>query len=185
MGNPHLTFKNLQSGQPETIVQCDLTQESWGFCFSVDSELKAYQTAYIYRHHPYGVNIEFAPGVRKWIVTVFNSEAHVIGIDGAKTTTLTFPMAQRPLDKDEGSIHMPKAKGHSATVSHGDQITMEISDSNNEPVLGVAIEIESDSPRVVVDTGQGSPAVIIRRNKDELVVDTGDREPAILKLVEG
>ena len=57
-------------------------QVDWGFHFFVASELDAYRAAYLYRNTPNGVKVEFAKGV--WMVTVFNSRAKAMGIDGAK-----------------------------------------------------------------------------------------------------
>jgi len=56
----------------EAIKCMDLEVLGWGFHFFVESESKAYKAAYAYRHHTGKVKVEFAEGVQRWIVTVFD-----------------------------------------------------------------------------------------------------------------
>jgi hypothetical protein len=79
-----LITKNRRTKKAETIIQRELTLVDWGFHFFVDSEIEAYKAAYVYRHSPHGVKVEFAAGVQQWMVTVFNSTAVNSGIDGAR-----------------------------------------------------------------------------------------------------
>lgn len=79
-----LHTKNKRTGQHEAIAQHNLESVDWGFCFLVDTELGAFKAAYLYRHNPHGVDVNWAPGAQKWSVTVFNARAKEIGIDGAK-----------------------------------------------------------------------------------------------------
>ena len=78
--NIPLPTKNKKTGKPETIIGYDLEKLGWGFHFFVASELNALKAAYIYRHNPYGVRVEFAQGVQRWMVTVFNEFAASIGL---------------------------------------------------------------------------------------------------------
>jgi hypothetical protein len=64
--------KNKQTGKSETIAMQNLTKNDWGFCFFVDTELEAFKAAYEYRNNPHGCRVEFAGGVKMWMVTVFN-----------------------------------------------------------------------------------------------------------------
>jgi hypothetical protein len=82
--NDTITTKNKMTGEKETINQYDIEIVGWGFHFFVDSELDAFKAAYQYRNAPHGVIVEFAGGVQKWMVTVFNETAKASGIDGAK-----------------------------------------------------------------------------------------------------
>ena len=84
MRHDFLTIKNTQTGQIETIRQCEITQKDWGFSFFVDSELEAYKAAYAYRNSPHGVEVVFAGGAQKWMVTVFNQLAKQIGLSAAR-----------------------------------------------------------------------------------------------------
>lgn len=79
-----ITTKNKKTGKKETINQYNLEVLDWGFHFFVDDEISAYKAAYAYRNSPNGVKVEFANGVQKWMVTVFNATAKAAGIDGAK-----------------------------------------------------------------------------------------------------
>lgn len=82
--NDTLTTKNKMTGMRETINQYNIELLDWGFHFFVDSELDAFKAAYQYRNTPHGVRVEFAQGVSKWMVTVFNETAAFAGIDGAR-----------------------------------------------------------------------------------------------------
>lgn len=82
--NDKLTTRNKATGKTETINQYDVEALDWGFRFFVDDELSAFKAAYQYRNSPNGVIVEFAQGVQKWAVTVFNATAKNAGIDGAK-----------------------------------------------------------------------------------------------------
>jgi hypothetical protein len=82
--NDKIITKNKQTGKTETIKQHDLEMVDWGFHFFTDDETSAYKAAYQYRNSPHGVKVEFAGGVRRWMVTVFNATAKAAGIDGAK-----------------------------------------------------------------------------------------------------
>jgi hypothetical protein len=79
-----LYFKNAQTGEAERIRQEDIRQEGWGFEFFVDSEPEAYRAAYLYRNNPHGCKVDYAGGIGKWVVIVFNADAAFMGIDGAK-----------------------------------------------------------------------------------------------------
>lgn len=79
-----LTLKNRHTGAVETIFQQDLEHTDWGFHFFTNNELEAYKAAYLYRNCQHGVIVEFAGGVQKWMVTVFNATAKAAGMDGAK-----------------------------------------------------------------------------------------------------
>lgn len=76
--------RNKETNAPETIVQSMLTKTDWGFRFFVKGELEAFKAAYHYRDSPHGVKVEFAHGVKRWMVTVFNETAKRAGISGAK-----------------------------------------------------------------------------------------------------
>ena len=78
-----LTFKNRESGKMQSIIQHDLEFVNWGFRFFVANELEAYRAAYEYRNSKHGVKVEFAGGVHRWMVTVFNDTAKAAKIDGA------------------------------------------------------------------------------------------------------
>ena len=79
-----IALKNKRTGKPEPISMDDLETVGWGFHFFVADEATAYKAAYAYRNSPNGVIVEYAPGIQKWMVTVFNGEAKNMGIDGAK-----------------------------------------------------------------------------------------------------
>jgi hypothetical protein len=79
-----LTHKNRQTNKAENIKQHDLEMVDWGFHFFVDSEIEAYKAAYQYRNSKHGCKVEFASGVQRWMITVFNDSAVHAGIDGAK-----------------------------------------------------------------------------------------------------
>jgi hypothetical protein len=79
-----ITTKNKQTGAAEVILQRELEMVDWGFHFFVGTELEAFKAAYAYKDSPHGVKVEFAQGVRLWMVTVFNSTAADCGIDGAR-----------------------------------------------------------------------------------------------------
>lgn len=83
MSNQTITVKNKETGKAEIIEQENLEMVDWGFHFFVESELKAYKSAHAYRNSLHGVKVEFAGGVKKWMVTVFNERAFAIGMDGA------------------------------------------------------------------------------------------------------
>lgn len=79
--NQSILSKNKMTKINEIIKQHDLEMVDWGFHFFVESELEAYKAAYQYRNAPHGAKVEFAGGVQKWMVTVFNAKAKEIGID--------------------------------------------------------------------------------------------------------
>mgnify|MGYP007031194006 CR=1 FL=1 len=79
-----LNTKNKQTGKAETINQYNVQVLDWGFHFFVDDELSAFKAAYLYRNSPYGLKVEFAGGVQKWMVTIFNEAAKAAGIDGTR-----------------------------------------------------------------------------------------------------
>ncbi len=79
-----LRTRNKKTRKLETIVQHDKEMKDWGFSFFLDSEMEAFKAAYIYRNSPHGTIVEFAQGIGKWMVTVFNRDAISMGIDGAK-----------------------------------------------------------------------------------------------------
>lgn len=79
-----LTIINKQTGALEIIKQQDLERVDWGFHFFVANEIEAYKAAYVYRNSPNGVKVEFAGGVQRWMVTVFNEQAAASKLDGAK-----------------------------------------------------------------------------------------------------
>ena len=58
-------------GRPEIL--------DWGFRFLVDSELEALLIGYGYRNSPNGYLVEFAGGVNKYSVTVWNARAKELG----------------------------------------------------------------------------------------------------------
>lgn len=70
-----LTFKNKQTGKPETIHQYHVEILDWGFHFLVATELEAYKAAYQFRHNQYGTQVEFSPNTGMWLVTVYNEFA--------------------------------------------------------------------------------------------------------------
>ena len=84
MKNEKIYTKNKQTGKSEVINQYELEMVDWGFNFFVDDEISAFKAAYQYRNAPHGVKVEFAGGVQRWTVTVFNEFAKECGIDGAK-----------------------------------------------------------------------------------------------------
>lgn len=65
-------FKNAKTNETEIIEKSDITATDWGFHFFVETEMKAYKSAYLYRFSPGGCKVEFAPGAQKWMITVFN-----------------------------------------------------------------------------------------------------------------
>jgi hypothetical protein len=79
-----LPTKNKRTGKREFIEQHELEMVDWGFHFFVDGEMEAFKAAYQYKDAPHGVKVEFAGGVQRWMVTVFNATAADAGIDGAK-----------------------------------------------------------------------------------------------------
>ena len=79
-----LATKNKRTGKCEIIEQHELEMMDWGFHFFVDGETEAFKAAYQYRDAPHGVKVEFAGGVQRWMVTVFNATAADAGIYGAK-----------------------------------------------------------------------------------------------------
>lgn len=82
--NSVIYTKNKQTGEIEGIKQYDITMVDWGFNFFVDDELSAFKAAYQFRDSPNGVIVEFAGGVQRWMVTVFNELGAKIGLDGSK-----------------------------------------------------------------------------------------------------
>jgi hypothetical protein len=76
-----LTIKNRKTNKPEQIIQNELTQNDWGFRFFVETELDAFKAAYLYRNNEHGVKVEFAQGVQKWMVTVFNEVGAKAGLN--------------------------------------------------------------------------------------------------------
>lgn len=76
--------KNLETGKTEKIIQQELKKQDWGFSFFVNNELEAYKSAYKYKNSPHGVKIEFIESSKRWQVTVFNSFAVEMKLDGAK-----------------------------------------------------------------------------------------------------
>lgn len=79
--NKSILSHNKKTNIHEEIIQRDLEMVDWGFHFFVDSEIEAYKAAYQYRLAPHGAKVEFAGGVQKWMVTVFNATAKKIGVD--------------------------------------------------------------------------------------------------------
>lgn len=79
-----LTAKNSKTGKAEAIVQHDLAFVAWGLQFFVDCELDAFKAAYEYRNSLHGYKVDYAAGRRQWMVTVFNEDAKIAGIEGAK-----------------------------------------------------------------------------------------------------
>jgi hypothetical protein len=79
-----ITTKNKQTGIMEVIAQHGIEMLDWGFHFFVDGEIEAYKAAYQYRDSKHGVRVEFAGGVQRWMVTVFNEAARAAGLDGAR-----------------------------------------------------------------------------------------------------
>ena len=77
-----ITARRLTVTVNKTNVECsDVEHVGWGFHFFTETELDAYKAAYAYRNSPHGVKVEFAGGVRRWMVTVFNARAKEIGVD--------------------------------------------------------------------------------------------------------
>lgn len=77
----NLTMKNKQTGKTDVIEQRDVTQKDWGFSFFTDSEIEAFKAAYLYRNSEHGVKVEFADGVKRWMVTVFNQTGADLGFN--------------------------------------------------------------------------------------------------------
>ena len=73
--------KNKKTQKAEIINHHELEILDWGFRFFTDGELEAFKAAYLYRNTPHGVKVEFASGVQRWAVTVFNEKAKEMGID--------------------------------------------------------------------------------------------------------
>ena len=80
----NLSFRNAQTGKGENIKLDGFERLDWGFHFFVGTELEAYKVAYVYRNWSHGIKVEFAGGVGRWMVTVFNETAKNAGIDSAK-----------------------------------------------------------------------------------------------------
>ena len=59
----------------------EITKKDWGFSFFAKDELDAYKEAYAYRFNKYGYKVEFAGGVKKWMVTVFNALGNDLGFN--------------------------------------------------------------------------------------------------------
>ena len=72
MKNSRIIMKNKSTGETEIINQYNIELLPWGLRFFVDSELAAYKAAYQYRNAPLGAKVEFAGGVGRCMVTVFN-----------------------------------------------------------------------------------------------------------------
>jgi len=76
-----ITTKNKHTGEGEAI-HTDYEKVDWGINFYVSTEIEAYKTAYIYRTSKHGVQVNFAPGNQKWMVTLFNEmAAELLGLD--------------------------------------------------------------------------------------------------------
>lgn len=84
MKNDVMTLKNKKTGKAERVFQENITEQNWGIEFFVESESDAYKAAYCYRNTPHGVRVDYAQGVNKWMVIVFNEFAAKCGMDGAK-----------------------------------------------------------------------------------------------------
>ena len=81
----NIDYKNPETGKSEMIMTSDFdTTKRWGFSFFTNNEADAYKAAYIYRNSPHGVRVDFAGGVKMWMVTVFNKIAKDAKLDGAK-----------------------------------------------------------------------------------------------------
>lgn len=78
--NSALHARNKKTGDHEVIKQYEINQVDWGFWFFVDTELDAFKAAYQYRKSPHGCKVEYAKGVGRWMVTVFNELAKETGI---------------------------------------------------------------------------------------------------------
>lgn len=74
----------MHNNKPQRPTLPKPEKVGWGFQMRFDTELDALRAHFVYRHAPHGANIEFAPGVSKWILTVYNADAADMGIDGAK-----------------------------------------------------------------------------------------------------
>lgn len=84
MAPKRIEMKNRMTGKCDVIIQHEIEKVDWGFHFFVDSELDAYKAAYVYKGHP-AVKVEFARGVQRWMVTVFNQFAVDAGLaDGCR-----------------------------------------------------------------------------------------------------
>ncbi len=84
MTNDKIVTKNKKTKNTEIINQYDIEIVGWGMHFFVDGELEAFKAAYQYRNNPHGVKVEYAAGVGRWQVTVFNETAKDARIDTGK-----------------------------------------------------------------------------------------------------
>lgn len=84
MKNDTIHVKNKKTGEHEEIKQYDIKFVDWGIQFFVDDEAAAYKAAYQYRNSKYGVMVDYAGGVDRWMVTLFNERAKAAGIDTGK-----------------------------------------------------------------------------------------------------
>lgn len=62
-------------------IRCEeMEMVDWGFRFFTETEIDAYRAAYLYRHGP-GVEVKFAGGAKRWMVTVFNERGIELGFN--------------------------------------------------------------------------------------------------------
>ena len=83
MKNMTVHSRNQVTDKIDAIEVTCVELKPWGWRGFVDSELSAYKVAYEYRFDKHGVKVEYADGMGKWMITVFNAEAAGMGIDGA------------------------------------------------------------------------------------------------------
>jgi hypothetical protein len=67
-----ILHKNPKTGKIQTIKINGIGILDWGFHFFIETETDAYLAAYHYRNSMGGCKVEFAGGIGKWMVTVFN-----------------------------------------------------------------------------------------------------------------
>ena len=63
--------RNKKTDEHESIAQTEIRLEDWGLVFFVESELDAFKAAYLYRLDTRRVEVDYAKGAEKWMVTVF------------------------------------------------------------------------------------------------------------------
>jgi hypothetical protein len=80
------TFINQETNVYTTLHLRDIKYEEHGAVFYADSELEAYQLAFMYSnpaHDNHGSDVDFCKEKLQWKVTAYNSKAHGLGFERA------------------------------------------------------------------------------------------------------
>lgn len=80
------TFNHQETNVYTTLHMRDIKYEEYGAVFYADSELEAYQLAFMYSnpaHDHHGSDIDFCKEQQRWKVTAYNEKAHELGFKRA------------------------------------------------------------------------------------------------------